>query len=183
MPAIPLNVNLLGEQDLGRTPLGRIVSWATTYGRYIMIGTEVVVLLVFISRFSLDRKLTDLKEEIEQKQAIIAANVDFENDFRITQDTLGKIRLLLITQERPLIILDDLQALLPPDVYFENLDISKDKITIRGVAGTTLGFAQFLANLNASKELTRVEINDIKKRPPLGILFILSAAIPSGKTK
>ena len=32
-----------------------------------MIGTEVVVLLAFISRFSLDRKLTDLKEEISQK--------------------------------------------------------------------------------------------------------------------
>ncbi len=177
MPAKTVNVNLLGEQDLARTPLGRIVSWATTYGRYIMIGTEVVVLLVFISRFSLDRKLTDLKEEINQKQAIIAANQDFENEFRSLQDQIGKIRTLLTLQEKPLILLEELHILLPPDVYFESIDLTPEKLVIKGVAGTTLGFSQFLANLNASKNLTQIEINDIKKRLPVGTQFTLAANV------
>src|SRR3989344_3425468 len=69
-----IDINLIGEGDFSRTPIGRIVTWATTYGRYIMILTEIIVLLAFISRFSLDRKLTDLKEEITQKQAIIETN-------------------------------------------------------------------------------------------------------------
>ena len=67
MPADIVRINLLGSQDLEHTPWGRIVAWATTYGRYIMITTEIIVLLAFISRFSLDRKNTDLTEEVTQK--------------------------------------------------------------------------------------------------------------------
>ena len=74
------NINLLGDSEMDHTPVGRIVNWAVTYGRYIMIGTEIVVLLAFISRFSLDRKLTDLKEEVGQKQEIIEANLPFEGE-------------------------------------------------------------------------------------------------------
>ena len=74
MPETPnSNINLL-KNSSDQSPLDRITDWALTYGRYIMIGTEIVVLLAFISRFSLDRKLTDLKEEIGQKQQILLAN-------------------------------------------------------------------------------------------------------------
>ena len=82
MPADSIRINLLGQQDLEHTPWGRIVSWATTYGRYIMITTEIMVLLAFISRFSLDRKNTDLTEEVTQKQAILEANTSFETSDR-----------------------------------------------------------------------------------------------------
>ena len=74
MPAKQPTINLIGEEEMAHTPVGRIVAWAVTYGRYIMIGTEIIVLLAFISRFSLDRKLTDLNDEVSQKQAIIDAN-------------------------------------------------------------------------------------------------------------
>src|SRR5690349_13458879 len=94
MPANTVSINLLGDSDTEHTPLGRIVNWAVTYGRYIMIGTEIVVLLAFISRFSLDRKLTDLKEEVAQKQEIIEANLPFEQDVRDLQDKLSKIKTL-----------------------------------------------------------------------------------------
>ena len=66
MPAKTVDVNLLEKDDFSESPIGRIVTWAITYGRYIMILTEIVVLLAFISRFSLDRKLTDLNEAIGQ---------------------------------------------------------------------------------------------------------------------
>ena len=65
MPARKITINLLGERKVGETPVERLLLWITTYGRYIMIGTEIVVLLAFISRFSLDRKITDLREKTE----------------------------------------------------------------------------------------------------------------------
>src|SRR3989344_871361 len=115
MPAKPIAINLLGQEDLKHTAQGRIIGWALTYGRYIMIGTEIVVLLAFISRFSLDRRLTDLKEEISQKQAILEANISLEQDIRLLQDTLGKIKLTTTNQSAPLDALTLLQAVLPSD--------------------------------------------------------------------
>src|SRR3989344_6912254 len=135
MPATLPSINLVGEQDLAHSPWGRILTWATTYGRYIMIATEVVVLLAFISRFSLDRKLTDLKEEISQKQDIITANLSFENDIRSLQERLSSIKKLADSQRAPLEIIADLQRSLPPDVYFETLDLVDNKLTVKTIAG------------------------------------------------
>ena len=94
MPAKPIEINLLGQEDLKHTPQGRILNWALTYGRDIMIGTEIVVLLAFISRFSLDRKLTDLKEEISQKIKDLEGSMqtaDFWQDKIKAQEVIREI--------------------------------------------------------------------------------------------
>ena len=183
MPAKNMSVNLLGDSELEHTPLGRIVSWAVTYGRYIMIGTEIVVLLSFISRFSLDRKLTDLKEEISQKQDIIQANVQFERDIRSLQDKLAKIKALTNQPTTPLDVLTFFQGIVPPGVYFQSFDLSGNKLTVEAVAGSTDAFSQFIANLQASKIITGVDLGSIKRDPLLGIQFAFSAGVTGIQSK
>ncbi|HCS79450.1 TPA: hypothetical protein DIV55_06990, partial [Patescibacteria group bacterium] len=68
-PAKP--INLLTRKDFDASLVGRILRWSLIYGRYIIVSTEIIVLLAFIYRFSLDRQITDLNEEIEQKSAIV----------------------------------------------------------------------------------------------------------------
>lgn len=175
MPAKPIAINLLGQEDLKHTPHGRIIQWALTYGRYIMIGTEIVVLLAFISRFRLDRKLTDLKEEISQKQAILEVNADLENEIRLLQDTLVKVKQTTARQSAPLDTLRLLPTLLPPDVSFETLDISTDRITASAVALSTYGFSQFLTNLQAAKQFSAIDVADVKRSATTGITFKVTA--------
>lgn len=181
MPAKPITINLLGQEDLKHTPQGRIIGWALTYGRYIMIGTEIVVLLAFISRFSLDRKLTDLKEEIAQKQAILEANKDLERDIRSLQDKLVKLKQTTNNQKLPLDTLVTLQSLLPSDVYVETLDVTTDRLSVNATAGTTHGFSQFLTNLQAAKQFSRIDIGDIKKSLLTGIEFKFTAYLSNKK--
>lgn len=173
MPAKPVVINLLGRPSFERTPLGRIVYWATTYGRYIMVGTEVVVLLAFISRFSIDRKLTDLKEEIEQKQLIIESNIDFENEIRSLQSHIKLAKGLIEKQGEPLKNLRLIPQLLPPDVYLETYDSTPEQISLKVVAGTTRGFAQFLTNVQSQTQFKDVTITSILRDPVKGILFDL----------
>ncbi len=179
MPADPkaVSVNLLQRTDAEHTAAGRITTWAVTYGRYIMIGTEIVVLLAFISRFSLDRKLTDLKEEIAQKQAILVANAGFEQDVRNVQDRLSKIRTLTTTQSKSVDLLTFLSNVLPPDVYLSTVDYSTNKLIIEAIAGTSEGFSQFLTVLSGGPGVRDVEIGDIQKQPSRGIRFKVSASI------
>ncbi|MBI3385552.1 PilN domain-containing protein [Candidatus Gottesmanbacteria bacterium] len=176
-------INLLGTEDLQHTPWGRLISWATTYGRYTMITTEIVVLLAFISRFSLDRKLTDLKEEISQKQSIIEANLSFESSFRSLQDRMRTIKSLTASQSIPRDIIEELQQMLPPDVYFQSLTLGGGNLTIKTTAATTSGFSQFLANVSQSVRLQNIEISGIKKNPLTGIEFQLTATMAKSGTK
>jgi len=167
MPANPVAINLLGESDMAHTPVGRIVSWAITYGRYIMIGTEIVVLLAFISRFSLDRRLTDLKEEVTQKQDIIEANLPFELDVRMLQDKLAKIKTIKAQPAAAPSILTAFQTILPGGVYLKSLILDHDKLTVSAVAGSTGSFAQFIINLQNTQVLTGIDIGDITRDPLL----------------
>jgi len=183
MPANSIRINLLGSQDLEHTPWGRFVSWATTYGRYIMITTEIVVLLAFISRFSLDRKNTDLTEELSQKQAIIEANVTFEREIKSLQANLATAKKLITDQTKPIELVNLIEAMLPPDVYLTSLEISQTKLTLKATAGTTQGFAQFLSNLSAVKQTENVLLGDIERNPITGIEFQLTADLPTQTPK
>ncbi len=176
MPAEIL-INLIGQEDLSHTPQGRIVQWAMTYGRYIMILTEVVVLGAFISRFTLDRKLTDLKEEIAQKQAIIEANADLETQIRTAQAQIDQVKKLIDGQAQPKNTLNLVESLLPLDVYLESLDIKQNTLIMHATAKTTGGFAQLLANLKALKQLTNVSIGSIQRTPLVGMQFDIKANI------
>jgi len=71
-----ININLIVKEDLGEALSSQILSWALTYGRYIIIITQIVVLSVFFLRFKLDRDHTDLKEAVTQKQALLESISD-----------------------------------------------------------------------------------------------------------
>jgi len=174
-------INLIGEEEMEHTPVGRIVTWAVTYGRYIMIGTEIIVLLAFISRFSLDRKLTDLNDEVSQKQAIIDANRDFETEFRTVQDKLTKVQTLMDVPQTTGTALTTIQSLLPNDVHLDLLNIDNQRVVGEVVANTTSGFSQMVANLQAANIFSQVEIGEVKRSPTTGIQFTFTGSIATQK--
>ena len=66
-----ISVNLLTQDDFSSSPIGKVFLWALSVGRYIVVITELIVILSFLSRFKLDRDLTDVNEAIEKQKAII----------------------------------------------------------------------------------------------------------------
>ena len=183
MPANPVSINLLGKDSFASSPYGRIVTWAITYGRYIMIGTEVVVLLAFISRFSLDRKLTDLKEEISQKRAIVEINLPLETEVKNLQNQLTNIKTLLKTQTKPVELFFRIQSFIPADVRLETFDINGDTISVSAAAGTNTGLGQFFAALQADSNISDIEIGDVSRDLATGIQFKFTARITGIKIK
>jgi len=148
-----------------------------------MITTEIVVLLAFISRFSLDRKNTDLTEELTQKQAILLANVEFEKEIKSLQANLTTAKTLLINQAKPIELVNTIETILPADVYLSSLDITSNKLSISATAASTQGFAQFLSNLQSTKAIQNVLLGDIEREPTTGIHFQLSADVMTGIKK
>ena len=148
-----------------------------------MITTEIVVLLAFISRFSLDRKNTDLTEELGQKQAIIEANLEFEREIKSLQANLTTAKKLLTDQTKPVELLNLIESTLPADVFLSSLDISQTKPTLTASAGTTQGFAQFLSNIQSVRQLQNVLLGDIRREPTTGIEFQLTADVAGAPKK
>lgn len=182
MPA-NVSINLLNDSKTGNSPVGRIVNWAVSYGRYIMIGTEIVVLLAFISRFSLDRRLTDLKEEVSQKEDIIQANAPFEQEVRTLQNRIANIKTLLSQPTGILDLFSVFQSLIPRGTYLTSISVVKHKLTAQAISGSSGSFAQFIANLQNAKTIHSIEINDITRDQLSGIRYSFTANIARTITK
>jgi Tfp pilus assembly protein PilN len=183
MPAEQITVNLLEHDSFEQSPIGRLVGWATTYGRYIMILTEIVVLLAFVSRFTLDRKRADLDEEIASKQAIIEANLPFEKQVRDLQSQISQVKSILADQSKSLETLTLIKSILPQDVYFESYNYSSNNLNFKATADTTNGFMIFMNNLQAVKQFYRIDVGEIKKDPLKGITFQCNILLAPEKTQ
>jgi Tfp pilus assembly protein PilN len=181
MPAkdVRIKINLLPSEDLDKQPLNKFLKWVLTYGRTIIITTELIVIMAFLSRFVLDRELTDLHEAISQKRAIVEATVELESGFRNLQKRLENIKLISGTYNNMDKVLANLILIMPNDVYLTDFVLTKDNITLTAVSSTRAGFSIFINNLKRSKIFSNIKIGAIDEgvdKSP-GIKFGLSMKV------
>ena len=156
-------VNLLPKEELETKPFGRVLKWSLSYGRYIIITVELVVFLVFFSRFIFDRQLADLNDDIEQKQAIIASAQEFEKEFRAIQDRLSYVEILESDRRQYMDLLSTLKRITPQDVVYQSIEFGDGQLTLEGIASNNEGFAQFLAQIKNVDEFSVTSLDSLSK--------------------
>ena len=154
-------INLLPQEEFAQSTLGRVLTWLLSSFRIIVIVTEVFVMMVFLSRFWLDAKSADLNDLITQKQAVLVASADFENEFRGAQKKLGIFAELTAIDEPTTSYLNSTTSLVPPEVILSSFSFVGNGIKIEGISPNERGIAQFVANLEASEEFEEVAITQI----------------------
>lgn len=162
MPA--QQINLLPKKDLDDSAVGKLLKFALTYGRYIIVGIQLIVLLAFFSRFNLDRELTDLQDSIDQKKAIVQSLSDFELEVRLIQDRLVAIKNL--KQNHGLIreSMDNVKSVIPPGNALSRLNLIEGTIIITGVSQDENSLGNLLTSVNSSGRFSSVKIDRINKR-------------------
>lgn len=172
------NINLLPKEDLEKKPLGKFLKWILSYGRYIIISVELIVLLVFFSRFVLDRKLNDLNDSIEQKQAIIVSAAQLENNIRDLHKKLELIKDLEAGRNVYIKIVDYLKDFTPKDVSYTSIDFNNEDISLNGASATKTSFANLLSILKDNEELEQIDLKEVKRNEEEDLIeFQVSAKI------
>ncbi|AKM81078.1 MAG: hypothetical protein UT13_C0001G0117 [Candidatus Pacebacteria bacterium GW2011_GWF2_38_9] len=160
---LDITVNLVPQDPFFETALGRFLKWALSIGRYIVIFTEMIVILSFASRFTLDRMVTDLNSSINQKENVISSYGDLEKKFRFIQQQIGDYQ--QFKQESNLIdIFPILNKNVPDDVVFETLLIRADAINFTGSALSQNALNVLINNLQLSPSFPEVSVNKIESR-------------------
>ncbi len=157
-------INLLEQNAFETSFVSKLIRWALTYGRYIIISTEIVVLLAFIYRFKLDRQITDLNQLIEQKSKIVANNLDFEEQFRNLQTRVEHIDTLTTNIDVSYKLIEHLEEITPKGVHFSSLTISSQSVLIDATAKTTSDLALFLTSLKSSPYLSQINVTTLNKK-------------------
>ncbi|MBI2268002.1 MAG: PilN domain-containing protein [Candidatus Blackburnbacteria bacterium] len=154
-------VNLLIQEGFEHTLLGKILNWSLSVGRVIVILTELVVIVAFLSRFWLDRTLTDLNEANGGKKKQIEASQKFENEFKNAQEKLSFYKKTISSQPRLASLVTEGASLLPPGVVLTTISLKDQDVVFSGEALSEEGLAGFVKSLKASTNLKDVTLSSI----------------------
>lgn len=173
----PININLIpGVTDFEKTSWGKFLKWALGIGRYIVVFTELIVILAFLSRFKLDRDLTDLHESIEQKKSIISSASSFESSFLALQKRLSNISVLEKDQIAFENMLSDIAGSTPVDASIANISFSRTSLTLSGMVLSEMGLSTFINQFRSSPKFSDINLGNVSKGKNLSeIQFSLSS--------
>jgi Tfp pilus assembly protein PilN len=172
-----ININLIVKEDLGEALSSQILSWALTYGRYIIIITQIVVLSVFFLRFKLDRDHTDLKEAVTQKQALLESISDLETEIRKLQGKLLHIEQITSDQTNITKVLRFLQDRTPSNTSFSVLSLTTDKISLQATSGNLKSFSFFLSQFQQDKRFSEITLESIQRLADGKVEFKISSRL------
>ena len=176
-------INLLPQEEFAASTLGRILAWILSTFRVLVIMTELIVILAFLSRFWLDARTTDLNEEIKQKQAIVAASADFEKEFRLAQKKLKIYSDMTAKDKVATNLINSISSYLPPEVLLVSVSQIGEEVQVKGQSFTERAIAQFIANLEPSGLFDEISLSqvDTSQKTQATIVFTLKLILKEGK--
>jgi len=155
-------INLLPSEEFAASTIGRIIAWALSTFRYIVIVTELIVILAFISRFWLDAQNANLREEITQKQSLITASASFEKEFGEVQKRLAIYKTLTSNLASTSEIFSKIASTIPDDVLLSSLNLSPGSLRITGLSPNEKSISQFAVNLKRNAGYPKVVLTSVK---------------------
>ena len=166
-------INLLPQEEFAGTTIGRTLRWAMSTFRIIVIVTEMVVMVAFLSRFWLDARNADLNELIKQKSAVLSASADFEKEFKNTQKKLKIFSSLSRDVGTASTTLGAITSLLPSDIFLLTYSFNSQSAQVKGVAQNEISIAQFIVNLEKSASFEKVTLTNLDTSDDFRFTFTL----------
>ena len=155
MPASHKSINLIPRDSFDQTLFGRTLDWALSIGRYIVIITELAVVITFFMRFQYDMKLADIREKIKNNQDQIVSFQDMESQFRFLQartNTLKEIDAATILKND---VYREIGRVTPEDVYYTSLRFDRGNLSLQGVALNDVALVTLLNQLKSNQNFSQ----------------------------
>jgi len=179
-----ITINLVPQDPFFGTILGRILQWAVRVGRYIVMFTELVVIVSFATRFSLDRQITDLNDSIRQKESVVTSYGDLESQIRAAQTKVEQYQ-QLDQQTNLADIFPALTQITPSDIKLTELLIKPTTVSLAGTTLSQNSLNLLINNIQLSTTFFNVAVDRIETSEDknTALFFRISAATTPPQTK
>lgn len=153
-------INLLPQEEFDASIVGRVLKWAMSTFRLIVIITEMVVMGAFLSRFWLDAQNSDLANSIKVRVAQIQSQKDTEELFRGLQNKLTVYK-TISSSKKATEKIDLIASKVPQEIMLTNVSILEESASVKGTSSSEVGISQFVANLKSEKSFKKVSLGSI----------------------
>lgn len=169
MPNRSASINLLKNKEVGF--FDEFINWTLTIGRLVIILTQIIALSAFLYRFSLDRKLMELRSQIKQKQAIVSSLKTNEAKYRDLQDRLYLTSNLSNLSHERHKILRDILKLTPQGIKLNNLSLKKNNISINANVQAISSLTLFVDLLKNYPSIDTLSLDNIESKPSANLII------------
>lgn len=167
MPNNLLSINLAKNKQI---PLfDKFINWALTIGRLIIIITEVIAVIAFVYRFSLDERMVVLHDAIKQKQIVISAEKNNENKYRNLQDRLALAETFSTKAIKSNQNITDIISLIPQQVKINDFILNKDRVNLNIDVISVSSLDDFINSLKSYRGIKSINIDNIENKPSVGL--------------
>lgn len=173
MPNNSASINLVKSQE---NFIDKFIKWALSVGRLLVILTELIALVTFVYRFTLDRQLIDLHGKIVQEQTIVNYLKNQETTYRNLQDRIALASQYGDQEKNKIKIFKDVASFAPLGFTFENYSITESGIRISGQATSIDAVSSFVNSLKNYDPIERVVVDKIDNRPSNAIIEVQLSA-------
>lgn len=155
-------VNLLPSDRFEYSRVGRFLQWTLSTGRHVLMLTELVVIIAFLSRFWFDRTLENLREVRIQKEAIVDSYDQILQRFLTMQSQVVIVQRILQAQSHPGEKLSTIQSLTPRDIRYTDIETSTSSATLKGFVSSAPSFSTLLSRLQEESAFSEVLVRSLQ---------------------
>lgn len=161
MPASQhVRINLTGKPKVSFTE--GFLKWSVNVGRIIIVATELIAMSALFYRFTVDRKIIDLHDEIKKTELFVRSQVAKENDYRSIQSRLENIKITEDENQAKIEIMNSiLKSISAGNFSSTNLTVNPNAININGVAFSVFPLNSFIESLKENPNVTSISLDDI----------------------
>ncbi len=154
-------INLLPNAQETGNVRERILNWLLSTFRVIVVVTEFVVIIAFVSRFFLDAKSNDLSDQIDAKKAVIASFAKFEKEYKNTQKRLSIFSAISSDKNNLSPVISNITKSLPNDVVLVSLINDKNGLNVKANSFSEQSIVQFISNLKSTNLFSTITLTDL----------------------
>lgn len=147
-----------------RNFVDRFIKWALSAGRLIIILTEIIALSAFLYRFSLDRNLIDLNDQIKNEEARLNILKVNEEKYRNLQDRLSEIAKLSNATDSTLSTLNTFINNIPPTMSFSTIQFTSNTLNMAGNVPSVASLFNFIKSLKEDPQIKNVSLGRIENK-------------------
>lgn len=149
-----IKLNLLHPKEAPTKLPEKFLKWLISYGRFIVIFVEIIVVAAFLARFKLDADLDILKRQINQELPYVEGFATDEALISQAQQKIGLIDKTYLGATRWQDTLTSLAALMPQSIQFTGLSLEeKDEKSVSfKISGVTLSNSDLGGYLNSLRK-------------------------------
>lgn len=168
------SINLL--DDKGKHASDIFLFWALYVGRLLVIITEAIALTVFLSRFSIDRKLIDYKDNIESQRSQVEFFKTGEQKFRKTQLKLKISDSYTASTSASVNFFKELLNQSNDQLLLSAISVSPSSLSVTAQASTVENLSSFTQKLKDHPLIESLSIDKVESKPKNALISVTITA-------